>query len=137
MQTLSCKICGKLFNYMGGMKLCPSCTNKMEDKFHEVKDYIYENKNATIPEVSKACEVPAQQIQRWIRDERLSFSDDSPLCLQCESCGASIKTGRYCANCKKKLESGLNNLYEAPKPVEKPKKSHEKDKMRFLNNDKN
>lgn len=131
MQTLSCKICGKLFNYMGGMKLCPSCTNKMEDKFQEVKEYIYDNKNATIQEVSRECEVPTQQIQRWIKDERLAFADDSPLCLQCESCGASIKTGRYCSECKKKLEEGLGSLYQQPK-VEKKKTSHDRDKMRFL-----
>lgn len=134
MQTLSCKICGKLFNYMGGMKLCQACTNKMEDKFHEVKEYIYENKNATMQDVSKACEVPTQQIQRWIRDERLAFSDDSPLCIQCESCGANIKTGRYCSNCKKKLEDGLSGLYQPPK-TEKKKTKRDGDKMRFLGKD--
>ena len=95
METLSCKMCGKLFNYTGGIKLCPTCAKEMEDKFQDVKEYIYQHKTATIPEISKEFDVPTQQIQRWIREERLSFSDDSPISMACESCGTNIKTGRY------------------------------------------
>lgn len=132
MQTITCKLCGKLFNYVNGIKLCPNCAKQMEDKFADVKEYIYTHHNATIQEVSKEFEIPVQQIQKWIRDERLSFSEDSPFSIQCESCGAPIKTGRFCVDCKKRLETGFGSLYQQA-PVEKKKPGHEKEKMRFIN----
>lgn len=132
MQTITCKLCGKLFNYVNGIKLCPNCAKQMEDKFADVKEYIYTHHNATIQEVSKEFEIPVQQIQKWIRDERLSFSEDSPFSIQCESCGAPIKTGRFCVDCKKRLETGFGSLYQQA-PAEKKKPGHEKEKMRFIN----
>lgn len=132
METMTCKLCKRLFNYISGDRLCPNCQKEMEDKFADVKEYIYTHHNATIQEVSKELEVPVQQIQKWIRDERLSLSEESPFSIQCESCGAAIKTGRFCNNCKKRLENGFESLYRK-EPVQKKKQTHEKEKMRFIN----
>ena len=41
-------------------------------------------------EVCEECDVEPQQIQTWIRQERLPFSDDSPIKVACESCGKMI-----------------------------------------------
>ena len=50
MDVRNCRMCGKLYNYIGGpyRGLCPDCVRKMEDKFEEVKEYINENGTATI-----------------------------------------------------------------------------------------
>ena len=45
MDVRNCKNCGKLFQYVG-KPLCPACNKKLEDKFFEVRDYIYENPTA-------------------------------------------------------------------------------------------
>jgi flagellar operon protein (TIGR03826 family) len=134
MDVRNCKSCGKLFNYISGPPICAGCTKKLEDKFAEVKEYIYNNPGAGMQEVSEAFEVSTSQIQKWIREERLSFSEDSLVGIECESCGNTIKTGRFCKSCKDKLATNLNNIYKEP---EKPKKSKDTDanpKMRFLDN---
>ena len=89
MDVRNCKMCGNLFNFTGS-HLCPACNNKMEKKFSEVKDYIRENPTSSISVVSEETEVPIQQLKRWIREERLSFSKDSGVVIQCEKCGAPI-----------------------------------------------
>jgi len=134
MDVRNCKSCGKMFNYIGGAPLCPACLRKLDDKFAEVKEYIYDNPRAGIQEVAEACEVTTGQIRVWIREEKLAFADDSPIGLACESCGELIKTGRFCKKCKDKMASNLGNLYHDK--VEEPQKKkdfHDKAKMRFLN----
>ena len=53
MEVTSCKDCGRIFNYIGGVRLCVDCRAKLEDKFTEVKRYIEEHKNATVNQVSE------------------------------------------------------------------------------------
>ena len=43
-----------------------------------------------------------------IRDR---FSDDSPIGIACEVCGATIRTGRYCERCKNDLANRLGGMY--------------------------
>ena len=63
MDVRNCKNCGKLFQYVG-KPLCPACNKKLEDKFFEVRDYIYENPTANMSQVSEEMEVPIQQIKK-------------------------------------------------------------------------
>lgn len=132
MEVRNCKGCGRLFNYMGGVPLCAACMKLLEEKFQDTKTYIRENPQASIQQVSEECEVSIQQIKRWIREERLAFSDESQVGIECESCGAMIRTGRFCENCKSRMANQLGNLYEKPKPEPPKKQSKDKEKMRFL-----
>lgn len=115
------------------MRICPACRNQLEEKFQEVKEYIRENKGAGIPQISKDCEVETSQIHQWIREERLVFSDDSPIGISCEKCGATIKTGRFCEKCKAQMVNNLKDSIEParPKPSEK-KDTKDSPKMRYL-----
>ena len=61
-----------------------------------------------------------QQIQQWIREERLMFSEDSPIKIPCENCGTLIQSGKYCDKCKTNLARGLNNVVEKSKKIEPP-----------------
>lgn len=113
MEVRNCRGCGRLYNYIGGSykNLCPDCVNKMEDKFEEVKTYIEEHTSATMPVVSQECDVKMDQIERWVREERLFFADDSPIGIDCENCGVTIKSGRFCPACKAKMTNDLSKLY--------------------------
>ena len=53
MNVKNCRSCGKIFNYIGGMPICPTCREAADKKFQEVKDYIREHKGCSIPEVSE------------------------------------------------------------------------------------
>ena len=132
MEVKNCKDCGKLFNYIGGAPLCPACLKKMDEKYAVVKEYIYDHPGASINEVSEECEVSINQIKKWVRDEKLSFSDDSPIGLACESCGKIIKTGRFCKECKARLANEVESFREKPKIQAVKKQVNESAKMRFL-----
>lgn len=131
MDVRNCRNCGRLFNYIGGTPVCPTCAREIEEKFGVVKEYIRDNPRATIQQVSDDNEVSIQQINKWIREERLCFSEDSVVGVSCENCGAMIRTGRFCPVCKDKLANTLNSVYHKETPV-RQKDPRENAKMRFL-----
>ncbi|MDE7207267.1 MAG: flagellar protein [Lachnospiraceae bacterium] len=137
MNVRNCRKCGKLFNHVMGMPICPACKDALEKSFQEVKKYIRENRMADIMEVSEACEVEVSQIKQWIREDRLEFTEDSPVKLPCENCGAFIRSGKYCEKCKRDMANNLSSAIEKPKRViEQPKKAQSTgNKMRFLDRD--
>lgn len=136
MEVRNCRSCGRLFNYVGGMGiLCPACMDKLEEKFQQVKKYIRENPRATIQQVSEENEVSISQIERWIRDERLAFSEDSPIGVACEACGVTIKTGKYCQTCKDVMAKNLGSIYSSnSQAAQRRKDIRDRAKMRFLDN---
>jgi transposase-like protein len=113
--------------------MCPACRDEVEKKFQVVKEYIRENPRASIQEISEENGVTTNQIRQWIREERLQFSDDSPVGIECENCGATIRTGRFCDNCKNNMANSLSKSIEKPQAPEPPKaKPDHKNEMRFL-----
>lgn len=133
MEVRNCKECGKIFNYMEGAPLCPACVKKMNEKYEQVKEYVYDHPGVSINQVAEDNEVTVQQIKRWVREEKLAFSETSDIGIECEKCGAMIKTGRFCKTCKRVMEKSFNKMYEKPKaPVKKEKKPDANAKMRFL-----
>lgn len=131
MEVKNCRECGRLFNYMSGPRMCAACKQRLEDKFVEVKEFIRDNPHATISEISETMEVNTQQLYQWVREERLVFSDDSMVTIECETCGAAIRTGRYCEKCKSNVANGLSGLYKKEQPAVK-KQQKDGNKMRFL-----
>lgn len=133
MEVKNCKECGRLYNYIGGTKrLCPVCMGKLEDKFQEVKQFIEDNRSAPMNVVSQECDVSTKQLEQWIREERLTVDENSPLGVSCEKCGRSIKFGRLCDNCKKNLENVVSNLYKGEDIKRQPKTSDKSARMRFI-----
>ena len=133
MNLRNCARCGKMFNYIGGQPICEPCKKAMEEDFQKVKQYIVDNPRAGLKEISQECKVTTKQLQQWIREERLMFSKDSPIKLQCENCGELIETGRFCAKCKATMANTLNNTFAKPKPqLQQPVKKESKAGMRFL-----
>ena len=111
------------------------CKEKIEQDFQAVKKYIDENTGADIKEVAEACEVDPQQIRQWIREERLQFSADSMVGLNCERCGAMVRSGRFCDKCKTNLTTNLNRAFGLmPGEVTVEKKTPSAARMRFLDN---
>lgn len=138
MDVRNCRMCGKLYNYIGGAYrgLCPDCIKKMEDKFVDVKEFINEHGTATISQVSEACDVSVKQIEKWVREERLCFASDSPIGIACEKCGAMIKSGRFCDKCKSSMTNEFSNAYSSkkPAPATQSQETRDRGKMRFLDN---
>ncbi len=95
MDVRNCRQCGRLFNYLGGPPICQACREAVEEKFQQVKEYVRNNPGSNIQMVAEDNDVTVQQIRQWIREERLEFSPDSQVGIECECCGASIRTGRF------------------------------------------
>ena len=134
MNVRNCRKCGRLFNYVTGPGICPACHEQMEAKFQEVRKYIQQHGRASMEQVSQECEVDTAQIQQWIRQERLQFSDDSPIRVACEMCGKMIGSGRFCNQCKDNMARKLNSAMGLTGVmVEKPEeKKNTSNRMRFL-----
>lgn len=134
MNVRNCKKCGKLFNYVAGAPVCPACKDALEEKFQEVKKYVQDNKGATIHDVSEECEVDAQQVRQWVREERLEFSSDGGVTgINCEKCGKAISTGRFCDKCKAELTNNLSSVLPKQQKENRTKKDpKDNPKMRFL-----
>lgn len=137
MNVKNCRKCGRIFNYIAGPCLCPSCREVLEADFQRVKEYIRAHAGATITEVAEECDVEPAQIHQWLREERLEIAEGSAIVLQCESCGAPIKSGKYCEKCKRELAHGLSGAIKpaaAPAPEKNsPLNSRESGRMRYLN----
>ena len=136
MNVRNCRHCGRIFNYVAGPIMCPACREKMEEKFQEVKEYIREHKGVGIMEVSEACDVESSQIRQWLREERLEVTEDSAIYLNCESCGAPIRTGRFCDKCKNEVTKGFKDIVStnrAATETQQNKNDSARDaRMRFL-----
>ena len=133
MEIKNCKGCGRLFQYIGGMPLCPACRDALEEKFVEVKEFIYENKGCSIAQAAEATNVSAKQIKQWIREDRLILSEPTEDGITCEQCNTPICSGRFCDKCKTKMLNELGSVTKRSGTLVGDKKVDKTgSKMRFL-----
>lgn len=134
MNVRNCRRCRKLFNYIMGPVICPNCREEMEAKFQEVKKYVQENARCGMREVSEACDVSVNQIQQWLREERLVLSEESSMGLGCERCGKMIRSGRFCPECKAEMTHSFRGAMGNPTPAAPTQRRDTRDsaRMRFL-----
>ncbi len=134
MDVRNCRNCGRLFNYLSGPSICPVCKEGLEKKFAQVKEYVRNNPGVGIQVVAEDNDVSIKQIRQWVREERLEFAEGSAVGIECEVCGANIRTGRYCDACKSRLRTELGGAMRN-KPIDEEQYfSHmtDKERMRFL-----
>lgn len=132
MEVRNCRSCGRLYNVISNKRICPECQMKLEDKFQEVKTYLNQNPFSNINTLSNECDVSVKQLKEWVKEERLVFAEGSMDGVQCEQCGALIRTGRFCEQCKMKLSNTLRSAIDKPVGTTTIKRDHEGDRMRFL-----
>lgn len=136
MEVRNCRMCGRLFNVLANERVCPACQRKLEDKFHEVKEYLKQYPNSSVDRTATDNDVSKKQILQWVREERLVLSTSVQGGITCEKCGRPIATGRFCERCKASMADELENAYEKPEP--KPENTgveRDKDRMRYLKNE--
>lgn len=136
MNVRNCRKCGRIYNFVPGHYICPVCEAQREEDFQRTKEYVRDHPNCSVNEVVEECHVEMQQIQQWLREERLQLADTSGIMLTCEKCGEPIQSGRYCEKCKRTMTDELGAAARSyvkvePSPAKK-KQEHDGDKMRFL-----
>ena len=121
MDIRNCTRCGKIYQY-DGFKICPTCRREDEEDFLKVREYLYDYPGANLQEVHEATGVATSKIIEFLRQGRLEVAEDSNLILQCEKCGTSIKTGRYCDKCALELKRELSSAINRPEaPIKREK----------------
>ncbi len=103
----NCRRCGRMYNYLGGPPICIDCKNADEEIFKKVKEYLYENPGATLAQVSTDVEVSVEKIKMFLKEGRLEITDGANIILECERCGKSINTGRFCTDCQNKVSNDI------------------------------
>ncbi|WP_028129568.1 flagellar protein [Selenomonas sp. AE3005] len=101
----NCPMCGKLFNDTGH-KVCMDCFEKIQEKEHEVVEYVREHRGAKIAEICEATKAPAGMIKKMIREGRFE-QIGVKMTYPCEKCGAPIVTGKICKSCEDAARSTL------------------------------
>jgi len=111
----NCRKCGRVFNYIGGEPICPSCRQQEEEIFKKIKDYLYDNPGASVTQVSKDLDVSIELIKRFLKEGRLEIvgEEGKNLLLECEKCGKAINSGRYCKECERELLKGFKTAADA------------------------
>ena len=71
MEVRNCKMCGRLFNVLNNERICPACQKKLEDKFHEVKQYLEDHPGASVEQTATDNDISTKQIRKWAKEERL------------------------------------------------------------------
>ena len=124
---------GRIFNVLSDEQYCPNCQKKMDEKFDIVKRFVEDNPNVPVETVAKETDTSMKQINRSIREERLSFSPDSSYGIPCENCGRMIRTGRFCDECKTKLTNTLRSALDTPKSQDRQLwQQDDKNRMRYI-----
>ena len=131
MELQNCRNCKKIFNYITGERICPACREVLEELYQKVKGYIEENPGKSANDVAEECEVSINQIRKWVREERLVFSSDSLVGLECERCGRNIHSGRFCKDCAGGLADAMTDAFKKQQLEYKARRTGG-GKMRFL-----
>lgn len=125
MSIKNCARCGRMFQAAGPENLCSRCRNTDDEDFKVVRDYVYDNPSATIPEVAEETSVSEDKILKFLRQGRLMLKDEAGMVLDCERCGKAIKTGRFCDECTADMSRQLKAA--ATKTAQSLESSHDKD----------
>ncbi|MFW6273411.1 MAG: flagellar protein [Halanaerobium sp.] len=103
MKLLNCRECGRVFS-SAGEAVCPDCKKLEEEKFELVKNYLWDNPNSTIDQVSEETGVERELILKFMKEDRLA-ADGLVINfkLKCSRCGKEIDSGTFCESCRNSL----------------------------------
>ena len=104
-----CRDCRRIFQYTSGPVLCAVCRRIDEEEYDKVRTFLRDFPGANMKEVSDNTGVSPNKISRWLKEERLEVSAESPIALNSESCGIRIRSGRFCVDCSRNLAREMMN----------------------------
>ena len=111
MEAKNCPRCGKVFVKIRD-PICVSCVKEEEDIFENVREYVKENPNKSIKEISEACDVSTKRILTYLKDGKLEASTGLMGESLCSKCGIPIRTGRMCEKCILEVNFQVGDMKE-------------------------
>ena len=110
MEVRVCESCKYMFNYIAGSEVCPKCKQIEEEKLEVVRGYLSKNPKADIQTIVEAVEIKSSTLLRFLKEEKLELTDESPVVLRCERCGKRIYSGVRCQECSFEMNLRINQL---------------------------
>ncbi|PZE19365.1 flagellar protein [Paenibacillus xerothermodurans] len=107
----NCPGCGKLY-VKNSQGVCIDCIKSIEEQYDKCLEYLREQRNCTITELSAATGVSIKQITKFIREGRISPRNNANLTYFCEVCGSSIREHTMCEPCRTRLTKESLKLQE-------------------------
>ena len=108
----SCKQCEGVMVYQGvGEYQCEECGFVDWDDYGKARNYLEKHKGANAAEIEKATGVSQRSIRRMLKESRLEIADGSRVYMNCEICSKTIRSGRFCEECEKKVHRNLEAQY--------------------------
>lgn len=99
---VDCQFCGGKVEKIGrGIYRCKECEKENYDYFQTVRLYLERFGATPALIIEKETGVPRKAIEQFLRQEYLEIPRQSPIRMSCENCGAPIRTGYLCDQCKK------------------------------------
>ena len=114
MEAMNCPRCGKIFVQVFE-SICDSCIKAEEHIFDKVREYVKDNPNRTVKEVSDACEVSVKRVLQYIRDGRIEASSGMHGEIVCSKCAKPILIGRMCEKCILETNFEVQDMKDAAK----------------------
>lgn len=108
---IACQYCGckELINEAVGIFRCERCGRENYDDFQTIRNYLEKAGATSAIVIEQATGVPRRIIEYFFREEYLEIPKNSPIRLSCERCGAPIRTGTLCDDCKAGLTQKSKN----------------------------
>lgn len=107
MTIANCKRCDRMYNRVR-RDICLNCIADEDKAFQAVRTYLREHRNASMANVVENTGVELDLVVDMIRDGRIILRDNPNLTYECERCGKSTQSGRYCTNCTQELAANLS-----------------------------
>jgi flagellar operon protein (TIGR03826 family) len=107
----NCKECDTLFNKVLH-DICPACLQVEQARFVQVRDYLKENRQATLVEIVRDTHVLIEEITDMIEQGKLVLVDFPNLSIECHGCGLPTQDGAYCSACKNEMIMALADATE-------------------------
>ncbi len=117
----NCPRCGRVFA-KGYRDVCNDCHKEIEMQYEKCIEFLRENRECHIDQLSEATEVPIRQITKFIREGRISLNGLPNLAYPCEACGTTIREGTMCESCRGRLKGELKNVQQQPLDPNKEEK---------------
>lgn len=119
MTLKNCGKCGRMFAADDHQKFCSNCVENDDELFKIVREYVYDNPSATVQDTAEATEVSEEKILKFLRQGKLQLRGDG-VGLDCERCGKSIPSGRFCDNCAHEMAQGFKKATGQDRPAPEP-----------------
>lgn len=97
-----CRYCGGELEETGvGIFKCTKCGEENYDYLRTVRNYLEKEGARPAAVIAKETGVPRNAVDYFLRQEFLEIPKLAPQRYSCQQCGAPIRTGYLCDNCKR------------------------------------